>query len=117
MSLAQSASKTSRRVFGVTLSEEMAAELRDHAEHLSMPPTTLAARLLEAALKERRSFTDSPKNSAPRDDADLLVAVNTLLQHVNAIRRDQTNLAIKLLSLGGLSPEQISEWVRRRLSD
>lgn len=121
MALARPASKARRHVFGVTISEAHAEALRAQAERLSLPPTTLAARLLERALDDRKRTGSNPSETPqpkPGTEDELIAAVTALLREVQSVRRAQQNIAVKLLhATAGLSSAQINEWVGRHLTD
>lgn len=60
MPLAGKNSKGKGHTFGVRLSENFAEALRAKARELDIPPTTLAARLLEQVLAEREVISAGP---------------------------------------------------------
>jgi hypothetical protein len=85
MALAHSKPNAKRNMFGVSLAEDSAAHLRAEAERLDMPPTTLAARLLEAALKDRATLSGGSPPTSTGADNQVLAAVTALAADLRAL--------------------------------
>lgn len=109
---------TGSRTVGVRLDERQRALLEAHAKRLKVPPSSLARRLLAAALEDdgTRELRETTEGIA-KDLASVREELDTARKDVAALRKSLWNATLALLVRGQpFTAAQANQWVRENLT-
>lgn len=111
-----------RNTFGVSLAEEHASRLRGEAKKLGIPPTTLAARLIEASLEGGGAAAvigglSLLEEQLAEQGEQLAEQGGGLEKELSRLRRDLQNGLKKILAeASDMKAEEIRAWAAKYLS-